>query len=164
MSQIKIRIMKSVLKRSVLFVCLFAFLQAATAQKNYAWKTAQSGGYEYRYVENDPSHARFYTLQNGLTVILSPSSKEPRIQTYIAVKAGSKTDPSDHTGLAHYLEHMLFKGTPLFGSLDWQKEKPLLDQIEGCITNTTLRRMKTIEKIFTKQLISRREAARYAIQ
>lgn len=156
--------MKSVLKRSVLFVCLFAFLQAATAQKNYAWKTAQSGGYEYRYVENDPSHARFYTLQNGLTVILSPSSKEPRIQTYIAVKAGSKTDPSDHTGLAHYLEHMLFKGTPLFGSLDWQKEKPLLDQIEGLYNqynsttdeNNRKNIYKTIDQVSG-------EAARYAI-
>lgn len=107
------------------------FLQPAQAQKQYAWKTASSGGYEYRYVENDPSHARFYTLKNGLTVILSPSDKKPRIQTYIAVKAGSKTDPASHTGLAHYLEHMLFKGTDKFGSLDWDKEKPLLDDIEA---------------------------------
>src|SRR5690606_25821430 len=107
------------------------FLSPAQAQEQYAWKTANSGGYEYRYVENDPSHARFYTLDNGLTVILSPSDKKPRIQTYIAVKAGSKTDPANHTGLAHYLEHMLFKGTDKFGSLDWSKEKPLLDDIEA---------------------------------
>lgn len=106
------------------------FLQPAAAQQKYSWKTAESGGYEYKFVENDPSHSRFYTLKNGLTVILSPSHKEPRIQTYIAVKAGSKTDPADHTGLAHYLEHMLFKGTDKFGSLDWHKEKPYLDDIE----------------------------------
>src|SRR5690554_2813599 len=101
------------------------------AQEQFHWKEKTSNGYTYQYVENDPSGARFYTLKNGLTVILSPSKKEPRIQTYIAVKAGSKTDPATHTGLAHYLEHMLFKGTDKYGSLDWEKEKPLLDKIES---------------------------------
>ena len=55
---------------------------------------------------------------------------EPRLQTIIATKAGSNTDPANHTGLAHYLEHMLFKGTDKFGSLDWAKEKPCIDQID----------------------------------
>lgn len=104
--------------------------QAAVADK-YEWKTATSGGYTYRYVTNDPVKARFYTLKNGLTVILSPTSKDPRIQCYVATKAGSKTDPADHTGLAHYLEHMLFKGTDKYGSLNWQKEKPELDKINA---------------------------------
>ncbi|MEJ5054303.1 M16 family metallopeptidase [Sphingobacterium sp. MYb382] len=119
--------------RSV-FVVTFFMLSTSTSwaqQKSFLWKEASEGGYTYKYVTNDPTQARFYTLKNGLTVILSPSKKEPRIQTYIAVKAGSKTDPQDHTGLAHYLEHMLFKGTDKFGSLDWAKEKPLLDKIDG---------------------------------
>ncbi len=97
----------------------------------YEWKEATSGGYTYKYVTNDPTKARFYTLKNGLTVILSPTSKDPRIQCYIATKAGSKTDPATHTGLAHYLEHMVFKGTDKFGSLDWAKEKPELDKIDA---------------------------------
>lgn len=104
---------------------------AQVASKNYLWKEATSAGYTYKYVSNDPTNSRFYTLKNGLTVILSPTNKQPRIQTYIAVKAGSKTDPSDHTGLAHYLEHMMFKGTDKYGSLDWSKEKPLLDKIDS---------------------------------
>jgi len=115
------------------FVSICFVLFAATwslAQNDFQWKTATSNGYTYKYVTNDPAHARFYTLKNGLTVILSPSNKEPRIQAYIATKAGSKTDPSNHTGLAHYLEHMLFKGTDKFGSLDWAKEKPYIDEIE----------------------------------
>jgi predicted Zn-dependent peptidase len=62
---------------------------------------------------------------------LSPTNKDPRIQCYIATKAGSKTDPATNTGLAHYLEHMLFKGTDKFGSLDWVKEKPELDKIDA---------------------------------
>ncbi|MEY8758866.1 M16 family metallopeptidase [Chryseobacterium tongliaoense] len=99
--------------------------------QDFQWKEAKSNGYSYKYVTNDPTSARYYTLKNGLTVILSPTKKDPRIQTFIATKAGSKTDPSDHTGLAHYLEHMLFKGTDQFGSKDWAKEKPLLDQIDA---------------------------------
>ena len=99
--------------------------------QNYQWKEAESGGYAYRYVTNDPTHARFYTLKNGLTVILSPTNKEPRIQCYVAVRAGSKTDPATHTGLAHYLEHLLFKGTDKYGTLDWAKEKVELDKIDA---------------------------------
>lgn len=97
----------------------------------YEWKEANSAGYTYRYVSNDPMKTRFYKLKNGLTVILSATNKEPRIQAYIAVKAGSKTDPSTNTGLAHYLEHMLFKGTDKYGTLDWEKEKPELDKIDA---------------------------------
>jgi predicted Zn-dependent peptidase len=97
----------------------------------YAWKTAASGGYTYRYVTNDPLQSRFYTLPNGLTVILSVNHKEPRVAVRMAVRAGSNTDPRDHTGLAHYLEHLLFKGTEEYGSLDWAKEKPYLDQIDN---------------------------------
>ena len=119
------------LKRN-LFLWLFtiAITFGAFAQ-NYEWKEAQSGGYTYRYVTHDPSNARFYTLKNGLTVILSPTNKEPRIQCYVAVKAGSKTDPATNTGLAHYLEHMLFKGTDKYGSLDWAQEKVQLDKIDA---------------------------------
>jgi predicted Zn-dependent peptidase len=105
--------------------------QTVLAQDKYVWKQASAAGYTYRYVTDDPMQARFYTLANGLTVILSPNHKEPRVSVRIAVRAGSNTDPRDHTGLAHYLEHLLFKGTEQFGSLDWAKEKPFLDQIDG---------------------------------
>ena len=119
------------LKRN-LFLWLFtvAITFGASAQ-NYEWKEAQGGGYTYKYVTHDPTNARFYTLKNGLTVILSPTNKEPRIQCYVAVKAGSKTDPATNTGLAHYLEHLLFKGTDKYGSLDWAKEKVELDKIDA---------------------------------
>ncbi|MCL7987331.1 insulinase family protein [Sphingobacterium sp. lm-10] len=120
-----------VISRETLFTLLFFLSVGAYAQqKEYAWAEAEDGGYSYRYVNNDPTESRFYKLSNGLTVILSANKKQPRIQAYIATKAGSKTDPQNHTGLAHYLEHMLFKGTDTFGSLDWSKEKPLLDQID----------------------------------
>tara|TARA_B110000914_G_scaffold106516_1_gene93388 strand:+ start:682 stop:3624 length:2943 start_codon:yes stop_codon:yes gene_type:complete len=85
----------------------------------------------YESVADDPLNTRIYTLDNGLKVYLSSYDDAPRVQTNIAVRAGSKNDPAHATGLAHYLEHMLFKGTDKYGSLDYSKEKPLLDKIES---------------------------------
>ena len=91
------------------------------------FEQGSEGEYRYLFHPDDPLKARYYQLKNGLTVILSPNPEEPRIQTLIAVRAGSKHDPADNTGLAHYLEHMLFKGTDRYGSLDWGKEARLTD-------------------------------------
>lgn len=121
--------MKNKLNLTLFFLAVSAVVFGQ--QSGFQWKEAESGGYKYKYVTNDPMKARFYTLKNGLTVILSPTNKDPRIQAYVAVKAGSKTDPATNTGLAHYLEHMLFKGTDKYGSLDWAKEKVELDKIDA---------------------------------
>jgi len=69
-------------------------------------------------------------LKNGLQVYMTVNKEEPRIQTYIAVKVGSKNDPSATTGLAHYFEHLMFKGSESFGTSDYAAEKPMLDEIE----------------------------------
>ncbi|GFR80724.1 peptidase M16 [Elysia marginata] len=92
-------------------------------------KHVDKNGYEYTTITNDPTGLRLYKLKNGLTVYLAKNDNEPKIQTYIAVRAGSVYDPKDNTGLAHYLEHMLFKGTSKFGTTDWDKEKVLLQKI-----------------------------------
>ena len=73
---------------------------------------------------------RIYTLDNGLKVYLSVNKEKPRLQTYIAVRTGSRNDPAETTGLAHYLEHLMFKGTKLYGTSDALAEAPLLDEIE----------------------------------
>ena len=85
--------------------------------------------YPYTTVPGDSLHTRIYTLKNGLTVYMSPYKDEPRIYTSIAVRAGSKNDPAETTGLAHYLEHMLFKGTDSLGSLDYAREHIELEKI-----------------------------------
>lgn len=89
------------------------------------------GRYRYITVSGDPLGVRVYTLQNGLTVMMSVNTTEPRIQTLIAIRAGSKNDPASHTGLAHYLEHMLFKGTDRYGTMDWSTESKYIAEIEG---------------------------------
>jgi predicted Zn-dependent peptidase len=85
----------------------------------------------YEYALNDPLNARIYTLRNGMKVYLSVYKNAPRIQTYIGVKAGSKNDPSNATGLAHYLEHMVFKGTDVYGTKDYKKESIEIAKIEN---------------------------------
>lgn len=79
---------------------------------------------------DDPMHVAIYRLDNGLTVYLTENHEAPRFYAEIAVRAGSKQDPPESTGLAHYLEHLLFKGTTRLGTLDFAKEKPSLDYIE----------------------------------
>ncbi|WP_242204685.1 M16 family metallopeptidase [Aestuariivivens insulae] len=86
-------------------------------------------GFTYETVINDPTGLRLYTLDNGMKVYLSRNTDEPKIQTFIPVRTGSIYDPSDNTGLAHYLEHMVFKGTDEIGTQDWDKEQVLLGQI-----------------------------------
>ncbi|HKL40067.1 MAG TPA: insulinase family protein, partial [Cryomorphaceae bacterium] len=85
--------------------------------------------YTYETVEGDPLGAKIYTLDNGLKVYMSVNKDEPRVVTQIAVRTGSKQDPADATGLAHYLEHMLFKGTSEYGTKDWEAEKALISQV-----------------------------------
>ena len=70
-----------------------------------------------------------YKLENGLTVLLWEDHDAPDVTGYIAVRAGAVDEPAEYTGLAHYLEHMLFKGTQKIGALDWEKEKPIYDSI-----------------------------------
>ena len=71
-----------------------------------------------------------YTLKNGLTVILNPDKYASNVFGGVAIKGGGKQDPADATGIAHYLEHMLFKGTDRLGTVDYESEKVYLDSIE----------------------------------
>ena len=91
---------------------------------------AQANEYQYVTVPGDLTKTRIYTLDNGLKVYLSVNKDKPRIQTYIAVRTGSKNDPAETTGLAHYLEHLMFKGSTSFGTNNAAAEAPLLDEIE----------------------------------
>ena len=91
--------------------------------------TMQAKDYQYTTVPGDLTKARIYTLDNGLKVYLSVNKEKPRIQTFIAVRTGSKNDPAETTGLAHYLEHLMFKGTKQFGTSDPVAEAPYLEEI-----------------------------------
>ncbi|NPA34733.1 MAG: insulinase family protein [Chlorobi bacterium] len=79
---------------------------------------------------DDPLRVHHYTLDNGLKVMISPDHSEPRVAMHIVVHAGSIYEPGHATGLAHYLEHMMFKGTDKIGTLNWEEESKYLKQLE----------------------------------
>ncbi|MBR6721397.1 MAG: insulinase family protein [Alistipes sp.] len=109
------------MRRNFFIICLLALVAVATG-------CATDKGYES--VKGDPMDVRIYTLDNGLKVYMSVFDDTPRIQTFIAVRAGAKNDPAETTGLAHYFEHLMFKGSEQVGTSDYAAEKPLLDEIE----------------------------------
>ena len=82
------------------------------------------------FAQQDPSKGLTqYKLDNGLTVFLWEDHNQPDVHGRIVTRAGALDEPADYTGLAHYLEHVLFKGTKNIGALDWSKEKPLYEEI-----------------------------------
>jgi len=113
------------MKKLTLFLLALGLVQCSNNSSSIQVSThTDANGYTYETVSNDPTGLRLYTLDNGLKVYLSQNKDEPKIQTLVGVRAGSVYDPADNTGLAHYLEHMLFKGTSNFGTQNWEAEKP----------------------------------------
>ncbi len=112
--------------------CIVIFISCKDEAQNTGMATSTEkdiNGFSYEKVTNDPTGLRLYTLENGLKVYLGKNHEEPKIQTLIAVRAGSTYDPADNTGLAHYLEHMVFKGTDKIGTQNYEKEKKFLQEI-----------------------------------
>lgn len=143
---------------------LVLFFYSCNPEK-YENKTAiDANGYTYSYVPNDPLKVREYTLENGLKVYLSDNKDEPRIKTNIAILAGSTSDPAETTGLAHYFEHLMFKGTTKFGTKNWEKEKPLIDEIEALFEQHKAEQNPEKKKTIYKKIDSISfEASKYAI-
>lgn len=132
--------------------------------KEYSETIYKDKNYEYFTVPNDENKVRIYTLKNGLKVFLAQNFDAPRIQTYIPVRTGSNNDPSDNTGLAHYLEHMMFKGTSKLGTCDWEKESVLLEKISDLYEEHKAEPDPEKKKIIYRKIDElSQEASRYAI-
>ena len=154
------------MKKLLLPIVIICFLYSC--QNNSGSTTTithtDANGFQYETVTNDPTGLRLYTLDNGLKVYLSKNIDEPKIQTLIGVRAGSVYDPTDNTGLAHYLEHMLFKGTDEIGTSDWDKEKGYLEQIEALYEeHKNTQDPKEKNKIYREIDRVSQEASRYSI-
>ena len=147
------------MKKITLWLLAIVFLTSCESgtdkAKEFVSQTSiDANGYEYEFVENDPLNLRTYTLKNGLKVYLSNNDIEPRAVGLIAVNAGSKDDPRDNTGLAHYLEHLMFKGTSKFGSINWEQESKYLQQIEDLFEKRKFENDETIRDIYYHQIDS----------
>ncbi|PCH66899.1 MAG: peptidase M16 [Bacteroidales bacterium] len=104
-----------------------------------------------------------YKLKNGLTVILNEDHLQSSVFGCVVVKSGSKDDPADATGLAHYLEHVMFKGTTELGTTNWEAEKVHYNKIISLyddLASTSAEEAKQIQKEINKESI---EAGKYTI-
>jgi hypothetical protein len=119
------------MKKLLPFLFYLFILSCSQTEEKFELETNTENGFSYEFVAGDPMGMRLYTLDNGLKVYLSQYKDAPRVQVYIPVKAGGKNDPADNTGLAHYLEHMMFKGTDTYGTIDFEKEK-IYTQFKTC--------------------------------
>lgn len=71
-----------------------------------------------------------HTLKNGMKFLIVPRRVSPTVAAYIRFKVGGVDDPAGQTGIAHLLEHMMFKGTTTFGTTDYAAEKPLIERLD----------------------------------
>jgi predicted Zn-dependent peptidase len=152
------------MKKTLLAFTVLFGVATLSAQSFSTEKKTDTQGYTYEIVKNDNTGLRLYTLKNGLKVYLAQNTDEPRIQTYIPVKTGSNNDPSDNTGLAHYLEHMVFKGTSKIGTQNWEVEKKLIAQISDLYEQHKAETDPEKKKAIYKQIDEvSQEASKYSI-
>ncbi len=93
-----------------------------------------------------------HKLDNGFTIFLNEDPTATKMFGAAMVKAGAVNESEDATGMAHYLEHLLFKGTDKLGTSDYQKEKPLLDSISGLYEQLAQELDKEVQLKIQKQI------------
>ena len=84
---------------------LFAFLIAAAGWSMPA--SAQPAG-----------ELESYVLDNGLTVVIAPDHKVPKVAVTLQYRVGSVNEPAGPSGFAHLFEHLMFSGTPTYADID----------------------------------------------
>ncbi|MBU0764698.1 MAG: insulinase family protein [Bacteroidetes bacterium] len=102
------------MKSSLLIACLLYCIVPVIAQENHT---------------DNPLYTEQYQIKNGLTVYLNEDHNQPNVFGAVVVKGGSKRDPEEATGIAHYFEHIMFKGTDKLGTVNYEEEKVYLDSI-----------------------------------
>jgi predicted Zn-dependent peptidase len=116
------------------------------------------------YGQNQKINVEFYELSNGLKVYLNEDPNATNVYGAVWVNAGGKDDPADATGIAHYLEHMLFKGTEELGTQNYELEKPHLDSIKLLYDQLAIAESKEAKQDI-QNMINEQElkASKYAI-
>jgi predicted Zn-dependent peptidase len=82
------------------------------------------------------------TLPNGMRVIVLPRHQSPTVALSMQFRVGAAQEAEGASGLAHLLEHMMFKGTRTLGTRDWPAERPLLERIEAIVGELDAERRK----------------------
>ena len=108
-------------------LCIVTYAQAEVTKVVPEAAVVQAETAKVHWGSSDPLEVKEFKLKNGLTVWMNEDHSQPKVFGAIVVKAGAKDCPN--TGIAHYFEHMMFKGTDKIGTIDYASEKILLDSI-----------------------------------
>jgi predicted Zn-dependent peptidase len=109
------------IKRSLAFRAALLLLWLGLATGNLY-------GFDFSAIEGKISD---FTLDNGMKFIVMKDHSAPVVSFVILADVGSVDDPKQYTGLAHYCEHMAFKGTDEIGTKDYKKEKKTLEKLDA---------------------------------
>ncbi|MDT8442809.1 MAG: pitrilysin family protein [Desulfuromonadales bacterium] len=104
-------------QQNVLIIMLLVAILACFGGPAFASSTLEEKVFEHQFA-------------NGLQLLVVERHDTPVVSAYITIGVGSVHETSEMRGVAHLLEHMLFKGTKTLGTTDYQKEKSILEEIE----------------------------------
>ena len=148
--------------KRILIILAGTLMSLAAFSQNIQPAPVPQDSAEARPAPIDPLAVRQFELSNGMKVWVNQDYSQPKVYGAVVVRAGGKDCPD--TGLAHYLEHLLFKGTEKLGTVDYAAEKVWLDSIALCYdklsTLTVAEERNAVQKEISR--LSQR-AADYAI-
>lgn len=152
-------------KRIIIFAIVLQTMLCTSCHKQHSVVVStDSNGFRYESVVGDIFNSRLYTLRNGMRVMLSENHNEPRIKSHISVNAGSINDPDNYQGLFYSMMHIMGKGSARLGTLNWEKEEPILNQIAQQFEVYRLETDAEKRRIIYHQIDSlSSEAAKYSV-
>ena len=128
------------------FISLFFLSFYAVSEGQLLASDIDFGSIEKRFAKN----IKRYTLSNGIRVILMKNGITPTIACYLKIGVGASDEPFDEAGTAHFLEHLLFKGTPQLGTKNFNQEKVYLKQIFYVGERIDRNQTKLLDPLFPK--------------
>lgn len=119
------------MKKKILFLAILIFLATAATAVGDA------------FLDRFKKEVHRFTLDNGMTFLVVERNQAPVVSFVTLVDTGSVDEPAGHTGIAHFLEHMAFKGTPRIGTQNWEKEKEILKKLDQAYRELIMARYKS---------------------
>ncbi len=148
-----------------LLVCINSVFGQGEEKSYKPVKKIDKNGYSYEIYTNDPAGVRVYKLKNGLTVYLAQNFDEPKVRAMIGIRAGSAYESLNNTGVAHYLEHLLFRGNERIGALNPALENVLFEKMALLFEEHRVERDTLKRKIIYRSIDSLSvEASKYGVK
>ena len=118
---------------TILFVCWFGcwFGLGVMVPPAFARQATQQPGSSIQpYLDRVAEEVTEFTLDNGMKFIVLEKHEAPLVSMMMYANVGASNEVDGKTGIAHYLEHLAFKGTSRIGTTNYPAEKKALDQLD----------------------------------